>query len=360
MAAKYTQRKIGDDHVSAQGLGCMGMSFGYTSYGGYNDEESLKVLTRAADLGITFWDTSDIYGPFTNEKLLGKWFKETGRRNEIFLATKFGNKMVNGQMEVVGNPEYVKQACKESLERLQTDHIDLYYQHRVDTKTPIEKTVGAMAELVKGGKVRYLGLSECSARTLERAYKVHPIAAAQMEYSPFALEIESDQTNFLKTARKLGVKIVAYSPLGRGFLTGAIKSREDLDPTDSRFKHPRFSEEHFQDNLKLVEILAGIAKEKGVTPGQLALAWVLAQGEGELSKPLVEQKLIYQDFLPIPGTKRVKYLEENVEAINIKLSKDDENKIRQAIDSVGGSKGDRYPAAMLDKCFGDSPELNDA
>lgn len=258
----------------------MGMSFGYTSYGGYNDEESLKVLTRAADLGVTFWDTSDVYGPFTNEKLLGKWFKETGRRSEIFLATKFGNKMVNGKMEVVGTPEYVKQACNDSLERLQTDHIDLYYQHRVDPKTPIEKTVGAMAELVKEGKVRNLGLSECSARTLQRAHKVHPIAAAQMEYSPFALEIESDQTNFLKTARELGVKIVAYSPLGRGFLTGAIKSRDDLEVSDSRFNHPRFSEEHFGDNLKLVETLAEIAKEKNLTPGQLSLAWVLAQGEG--------------------------------------------------------------------------------
>ncbi|KAI0126805.1 aldo-keto reductase [Xylariales sp. AK1849] len=343
MPSTYPQRKIGDDLVSAQGLGCMGMSFGYTSNGGYNDEESLKVLTRAADLGVTFWDTSDIYGPFTNEKLIGKWFKETGRRNEIFLATKFANRFVDGKMEVNGSPEYVKQACKESLERLQTDHIDLYYQHRVDSKTPIETTVGAMAELRKEGKVRYLGLSECSAKTLRRAYKVHPIAAAQMEFSPFALEIESDQTDFLKTAKELGVKIVAYSPLGRGFLTGAIKSREDLDPSDSRAKHPRFSEEHFGDNLKLVELLASIAKEKGVTPGQLVLAWVLAQGE---------------DFIPIPGTKRIKYLEENAEAVNVKLSKDEEQKIRKAIESVGGSKGARYPEAMLSALFGDSPELS--
>ncbi|KAI1871076.1 hypothetical protein JX265_006116 [Neoarthrinium moseri] len=342
MASKYPQRKIGDDSVSSQGLGCMGMSFGYTSYGGYDDEESLKVLTKAADLGITFWDTSDIYGPFTNEKLIGKWFKETGRRNEIFLATKFGNRMVDGTMEVLGSPEYVKQACQESLERLQTDHIDLYYQHRVDPNTPIEETVGAMAELKKEGKIRYLGLSECSARTLQRAHKVHPIAAAQMEFSPFALEIESDQTNFLKTARELGVKIVAYSPLGRGFLTGSIKSRADLDPTDSRFKHPRFSEEHFGDNLKLVETLADIAQEKSITPGQLAIAWVLAQGE---------------DFIPIPGTKRVKYLEENIAAINVKLSKEEEATIRKAIESAGGSKGARYPPAMMAKCFGDSPEL---
>lgn len=259
----------------------MGMSFGYTSFGGYDDEQSLKVLTRAADLGITLWDTSDIYGPFTNEKLIGRWFKETGRRDEIFLASKFGNKFEDGAMNVYGSPEYVKQACAASLERLQTDRIDLYYQHRVDPDTPIEKTVQAMAELKAEGKIRYLGLSECSARTLRRAHKVHPIAAAQMEYSPFALEIESSQTDFLKTARELGVKIVAYSPLGRGFLTGSIKTREDLDDKDSRFNHPRFSEENFKDNLKLVEILSDIAKEKGCTPGQLSLAWVLAQGDGK-------------------------------------------------------------------------------
>lgn len=341
-AAKYPQRKIGDASVSAIGLGCMGMSFGYTSYGGYDDEESLKVLTRAADAGVTFWDTSDIYGPFTNEKLIGKWFATTGRRQEIFLATKFANRFIDGKMEVFGDKKYVKKACAESLERLQTDHIDLYYQHRVDPKTPIEETVSAMAELVKEGKVRNLGLSECSARTLQRACAVHPIAAAQMEYSPFALEIESSQTEFLSTARALGVKIVAYSPLGRGFLTGAIARREDLDPSDSRFQHPRFSEEHFGSNLELVETLAGIAKDKGVTPGQLSLAWVLAQGE---------------DFIPIPGTKRVKYLEENLEAVHVKLSDDDVAKIRKAIESVGGSKGARYPPAMMSKCFGDSPEL---
>ncbi|KAK6196801.1 hypothetical protein LQW54_011162 [Pestalotiopsis sp. IQ-011] len=341
-AAKYPQRKIGETSVSAIGLGCMGMSFGYTSYGGYDDDESLKVLTRAADAGVTFWDTSDIYGPFTNEKLIGKWFATTGRRQEIFLATKFGNRFVDGKMEVLGDKEYVKKACAESLERLQTDHIDLYYQHRVDPNTPIEETVSAMAELVKEGKVRNLGLSECSARTLRRACAVHPIAAAQMEYSPFALEIESSQTDFLSTARALGVKIVAYSPLGRGFLTGAIARRGDLDPSDSRSQHPRFSEEHFGSNLELVETLAGIAKDKGVTPGQLSLAWVLAQGE---------------DFIPIPGTKRVKYLEENLEAVHVKLSDDDVAKIRKAIESVGGSKGARYPPAMMSKCFGDSPEL---
>ena len=228
MASKYPQRKIGEDSVSAQGLGCMGMSFSYTSFGGFDNEQSYQVLTRAADLGVTLWDTSDVYGPHTNEQLIGKWFKETGRRKEIFLCSKFGNLRVNGQPAVRGDKEYVHEACKASLERLNTDHIDLYYQHRVDNKVPIEETVQAMAELKKEGKIKYLGLSECSADTLRRAHKVHPISAAQMEFSPFALEIESSQTDFLKTARELGVKIIAYSPLGRGFLTNTIKSRAGL------------------------------------------------------------------------------------------------------------------------------------
>jgi aryl-alcohol dehydrogenase-like predicted oxidoreductase len=279
MASKFPQRKIGDDNVSAMGLGCMGMSFSYTSFGGYNDEESLKVLTRAADLGVTLWDTSDIYGDGKNEELIGRWFKETGRRDEIFLATKFGNmRDPQGKPGVRGDPKYVHEACRASLERLGVDHIDLYYQHRVDPDVPIEETVKAMAELKEQGKIRYLGISECSAASLRRACKVHPIAAAQMEYSPFALEIESEQTNFLKTARELGVKIVAYSPLGRGFLTGSIKSRDDLDESDNRRNHPRFSDQHFGDNLKLVEKLSELAAKKGCTPGQLSVAWVLAQG----------------------------------------------------------------------------------
>ncbi|KAI8626304.1 aldo-keto reductase [Xylariaceae sp. FL1651] len=342
MAAKYPQRKIGDDLVSAVGLGCMGMSFSYASFGGFNDEESFKVLTRAADLGITFWDTSDMYGPFTNEQLIGRWFKETGRRNEIFLATKFANKLENGKWTVSGDPAYVKAACNASLERLGTDRIDLYYQHRVDPKTPIEHTIKAMAELKDEGKIRYLGISECSERSLRRAHAVHPIAAIQMEYSPFALEIESSQTNLLQTARELGVKIVAYSPLGRGFLTGSITSRDQLDEKDNRRIMPRFSEENFKDNLHLVQLLGSIAKEKGCTPGQLSIAWLLAQGD---------------DIIPIPGTKRVKYLEENVAAVNVSLTKDEEARIRQAIDSIGGSKGDRYPPAAMSVLFGDSPEL---
>lgn len=340
----YPQRLIGDDKVSAQGLGCMGMSQGYTSFGGYDDEESLRTLTRAADLGITLWDTSDMYGPETNERLLGKWFKETGRRKEIFLATKFGNTFENGQPlgAVRGDAAYVKAACNASLKRLGIDTIDLYYQHRVDSNTPIEETVKAMAELKNEGKIRHLGLSECSATTLRRAHAVHPIAAVQMEYSPFALEIESDQTGLLAAARELGVKIVAYSPLGRGFLTNTIKSRDDIDSKDTRARHPRFSAEHFGENLKLVSMLSQLAETKGVTPGQLVLAWILAQGD---------------DFIPIPGTKRVKYLEENAEAVNVKLTEAEVKEIRDAVDEVGGGKGARYPPAMMSKCFGDSPEL---
>ncbi|KAI1151251.1 aldo-keto reductase [Nemania diffusa] len=341
MTSTYPQRKIGDDSVSALGLGCMGMSFVYAS-GGFNDEESYKVLTKAADNGITFWDTADMYGPFTNEKLIGRWFKETGRRNEIFLATKFANKVTDGVWSIDGTPAYVKEACNASLERLQTDHIDLYYQHRVDTKTPIEHTVQAMAELKAESKIRYLGLSECSERTLRRAHAVHPITAIQMEYSPFALQIEHPQTNLLQTARELGVKVVAYSPLGRGFLTGAITSRDQLEESDWRRGMPRFSEKNFGDNLKLAHLIGSIAKEKGCTPGQLSIAWVLAQGD---------------DVIPIPGTKRVKYLEENIKSVDITLTKEEEAKIRQAIDSVGGSKGERYNSATVAALFGDSPEL---
>lgn len=260
-------------------VGCMGMSFVYSSFGGFDDNESLKTLSRAADMGINFWDTSDVYGFGKNELLLGRWFKETGRRDEIFLATKFGNLLgPNGKPIVRGDKAWVRQACAESLQRLGVDYIDLYYQHRTDPTVPIEETVQAMVELKNEGKIKYLGLSECSAATLRRACAVHPIASAQMEFSPFALEIESEQTNFLKTARELNVKIVAYSPLGRGFLTGAIKSLDDLDESDNRKIQPRFSAKNFGANLALVDKLSELAKEKDCTPGQLALAWVLAQG----------------------------------------------------------------------------------
>jgi aryl-alcohol dehydrogenase-like predicted oxidoreductase len=342
--------------VSALGLGCMGMSMSLFTGLPRDEEEISKTLTTAADLGITFWDTSDAYGD--NEEMIGKWFRQTGRRNEIFLATKFGVKRVDGKMEVDGSPEYIKQACIKSLELLGTDHIDLYYQHRVDTTTPIEKTIEAMAELKKEGKIRHLGLSECSARTLERACKVHPIAAVQVEYSPFALDIET--TGFLDLARKLGVKIVAYSPLGRGFLTGTIKSRADLNPKDARFiMHPRFTEENFPGNLKLVNIFANIAKEKGCATGQIALAWVLAQGDGKciLSSRRESMLIVTEDFIPIPGTTHVKYLTQNADSVKVNFSDEDERRVRAGLDAIGGAKGARYPEAILAGCFADSPEL---
>ncbi|KAF2732548.1 aldo-keto reductase [Polyplosphaeria fusca] len=338
MTAKFPQRKIGDDLVSAIGLGCLGMS---VPPDGANDEESLRVLTAAADMGINFWDTSDMYGPYLNEKLIGRWFKETGRRDEIFLATKFGIKFVDGKPQMDSTPEHVKAACAGSLERLGTDRIDLYYQHRVDPNVPIERTVEAMAQLKKESKIRYLGLSECSARTLQRACKIEQIAAAQMEFSPFALEIESEETDFLKAARELGVKIVPYSPLGRGILTGAIKTRDDLDEM-RRNMHPRFSEENFPKNIVLVHKIQEIATQKGCPVGQLALAWVLAQGD---------------DFIPIPGTKRLKYLEQNAGAVKVELTKQEEEGIRKAVDEVGGRQGERYPEAFKFQLFGDTPEL---
>jgi aryl-alcohol dehydrogenase-like predicted oxidoreductase len=273
MSSTFPQRKIGDDLVSAIGLGSMSIAIPPAP----SEEEALQLLTAAADKGINFWVTSDHYGPA--EKIIGRWFKETGRRNEIFLATKIGPKITDGKMTIDGTPEHVRTACYASLERLQTDRIDLYAPSRIDPAIPIEKTVQALVELKAEGKIRYLGLSECSARSLRRAHVVHPIAAAEMEFSPFALDIESPETKFLATARELGVKIMCYSPLGRGFLTGTIKSRDDID--DAKKFHPRFSEENFAGNLKIVEAIEEIAKTKGVRPGQLALAWVMAQGEGE-------------------------------------------------------------------------------
>lgn len=293
--------------------------------------------------------------------MIGRWFKETGRRNEIFLATKFANRVENGVWSISGDPAYVKEACNASLKRLQTDHIDLYYQHRIDPTVPIEHTIKAMVELKDEGKIRYLGISECSERSLRRAHAVHPIAAIQMEYSPFALQIESSQTPLLRVARELGVKIVAYSPLGRGFLTGSLTSRDQLDEKDNRRQMPRFSDENFGDNLKLVNLIGSIAEEKGCTPGQLSIAWLLAQGDGKRKKvtELIRNCLLIigVDVIPIPGTKRVKYLEENMKAVDITLTKEEEAKIRQAIDNVGGSKGERYMKEASSTLFGDSPEL---
>jgi aryl-alcohol dehydrogenase-like predicted oxidoreductase len=278
MAPSFPQRKIGGSPVSALGLGCMGMAFPGAD-GSLNETASLAALTAAADMGVTFWVTSDSYGPFAGESLLGRWFRETGRRDEIFLVTKFGMKVAAGKMTTCSEPEYIQAACAASLERLGTDRIDLYMQHRVDPAVPVERAVAAMAQLRAAGKIRHLGLSECSAATLRRAHAVHPIAAAEMEYSPFALEIESPQTGFLAAARELGVAILAYSPLGRGFLTGAVRSRDDVDPRRRIF--PRFSEDSFPGNLRLAQTLADMARDKGCRPSQLALAWILAQGDGE-------------------------------------------------------------------------------
>jgi len=338
------KRKLGNDQVSAIGLGLMGMSAFYTHKEDPAEAEKkhLEIMTRAADMGQTFWDTSDIYGPFTNEELIGKWFKQTGRRKEIFLATKFAIYIDPNtkEMRVRGDKEYVREALEGSLKRLGTDYVDLYYQHRVDQSVRIEETVGAMAELVKEGKIKYLGLSECSEKTLRRAYKVHPIAAVQMEYSLFSLDIERDEIGIKKACDELGVAIVAYSPLGRGLLTGQYKSRDDFEPDDWRLKQPRYSEENFSKNLDLVHRVEELAKKKGCTPGQLALAWLLKQGA---------------NVIPIPGTRQMKYLEENWGALKVDLTDQEAKEIREASESVE-VKGERYDPGMAAMLFADSKE----
>jgi aryl-alcohol dehydrogenase-like predicted oxidoreductase len=316
-------RRLGSEglRVSAQGLGCMGMS---EFYGSADEDEAIATIDRALELGITFLDTADMYGPFTNEKLVGRAIAD--RRDEVVLATKFGNERAEdgGFLGINGKPDYVHRACDASLRRLGVDHIDLYYQHRVDKTVPIEETVGAMAELVEQGKVRHLGLSEASPQTIRRAHAVHPITALQTEYSLWTRDPEEA---VLPTVRELGIGFVAYSPLGRGFLSGAITKPDDLAEDDFRRRNPRFQRENFDKNLELVDRVREIAAEKDVTPGQLALAWLLHRGD---------------DIVPIPGTKRRRYLEENAAASEIELTQDDLARIDEAA-PAGATAGARYP-----------------
>ena len=308
----------GGPEVSAIGLGCMGMS---AFYGQTDEQEALRTIGRALDLGCNFLDTSDMYGPHTNERLVGNAI--ASRRDEVFLATKFGIRIEGDppKRSIDGSPAYVRAACEASLARLGVDHIDLYYQHRVDRNTPIEETVGAMAEFVKEGKVRHIGLSEAGAETIRRAHAVHPVTAVQSEYSLWTRYVEEE---VMGTLQELGIALVAYSPLGRGFLSGRFSSPEELDDGDFRKYGPRFNGEHLQANLALAEKVSELAAEKGITAGQLALAWVLHRGE---------------HVVPIPGTKRVSYLEENLAAADVVLSDEDVRRIGEAIPEASG---DRY------------------
>lgn len=304
------------------------------------DEDRFKLLDAIYESGCTFWDSADIYGD--SEELLGKWFKRSGKRDEIFLATKFGFTWKDGGLAINGSPEYVKEAAAKSLSRLGIDSIDLYYLHRPDISIPIEKTVGQMAELVKEGKVKHLGISECSAETLRRAHAVHPIAAYQVEYSPFTLDIEDEKIAIFKTCVELGITIVAYSPLGRGLLTGQYKSPDDFAEDDFRRMIPRYSKENFPNILKIVDGLKDIGQKHNATAGQIALSWLLGQNE------LV---------IPIPGTTKTKYLNENLGALDIKLSPDEIHTIRESVVKAGATESARYPQGTEHLSFADTPAL---
>jgi aryl-alcohol dehydrogenase-like predicted oxidoreductase len=326
--ASISFRTLGSSgiNVSPLGLGCMGMSF---AYGPADDAESFRVLRRFTELGGNFFDTAEVYGPYANEELLGRFLREVPRES-VVLATKFGFKFVNGERRGVdSSPENVRRACDGSLSRLGIDHIDLYYQHRVDPNVPIEETVGALKELVAAGKIRSIGLSEANSETIRRAAKVHPVAALQSEYSLWTRDVETN--GVLATCRELGVAFVPYSPLGRGFLTGAIQKLSDLDPSDWRLTNPRFAQEVFEANLKLAEAVKKLAAKRNCTPAQFALAWVLAQGN---------------DMIPIPGTKRLKYLDDNMGALAVQLTEADLKETKETFGELRVA-GERYTPEMM-------------
>ncbi|KAJ7922672.1 NADP-dependent oxidoreductase domain-containing protein [Mycena leptocephala] len=333
----FPTRKIAGVSVSAIGFGAMGIAGAYGAVG--DDEERFKVLDAAYAAGCTMWDTADIYGD--SEELLGKWFKRTGKRDEIFLATKFGFVAMTGRV-IDGSPEYARKAVEKSLKRLGVECIDLYYLHRADPHVPIEHTVREMAEFVKEGKVKYLGLSEVSAATLRRAHAVHPIAAVQVEYSPFTLDIEDPKFALLETCRELGIATIAYSPLGRGLLSGIYRSPDDFDKDDFRRLIERYSAANFPNILKIADGLTDIGKKYNATSSQVALAWLLAQGD---------------DVIPIPGTKKLKYLEENLAAVKVALSAEDVTAIRKLAVDADAQQGGRYPPGLLEVMFVDTPAL---